>query len=182
MFFSNQIVGVRSVFFRKDFLILTVEKKHLNYMFFLLKNSAFFQAKSLVDITAVDYFQNKNRFQINYVFISYLFSFRVIVRCSVSLNEAVLSTEHLFPSAVWLEREVWDMFGVFFSQNSDLRRILTDYGFRGHPLRKNFPVFGFFECRYDEETKSVVNEPIQFTQEFRLFDFKNPWQLFKNLN
>ncbi len=131
---------------------------------------------SLVDITAVDYPNRPKRFDVVYHFLSMYQNHRIRLRVSVREEEIVPSITALHPSANWLEREVFDMFGILFSGHPDLRRILTDYGFRGHPLRKDFPTTGYVEVRYDEELKRVVYEPVNLVQEYRQFDFMSPWE------
>ncbi|WP_226621187.1 NADH-quinone oxidoreductase subunit C [Alloyangia pacifica] len=131
---------------------------------------------SLVDITAVDYPNRPKRFDVVYHFLSMYQNHRIRLRVSVREEEIVPSITALHPSANWLEREVFDMFGILFSGHPDLRRILTDYGFRGHPLRKDFPTTGYVEVRYDEELKRVVYEPVKLVQEYRQFDFMSPWE------
>ncbi|SDH56616.1 NADH-quinone oxidoreductase subunit C [Alloyangia pacifica] len=131
---------------------------------------------SLVDITAVDYPNRPKRFDVVYHFLSMYQNHRIRLRVSVREDEIVPSITALHPSANWLEREVFDMFGILFSGHPDLRRILTDYGFRGHPLRKDFPTTGYVEVRYDEELKRVVYEPVKLVQEYRQFDFMSPWE------
>lgn len=130
---------------------------------------------SLMDILVVDYPNRLVRFEVQYILSSFLHNARLVVKTFISANEAVDSISNLFPSASWLEREAWDLFGVFFFDHSDLRRILTDYGFEGHPLRKDFPLSGFTEIRYDETLKRIVVEPLELTQLYRVFDFLNPW-------
>ena len=131
---------------------------------------------SLVDITAVDDPGEERRFTLVYHLLSMYRNQRVRLRCPVREEEMVPSITGIHPSANWFEREVFDMFGVLFSGHPDLRRILTDYGFRGHPLRKDFPTTGYTEVRYDEVQKRVVYEPVSLTQEYRLFDFMSPWE------
>ncbi|WP_353472597.1 NADH-quinone oxidoreductase subunit C [Salipiger sp. H15] len=131
---------------------------------------------TLVDITAVDYPNRPKRFDVVYHFLSMYQNHRIRLRVSVREDEIVPSVTSLHPSANWLEREVFDMFGILFSGHPDLRRILTDYGFRGHPLRKDFPTTGYVEVRYDEELKRVVYEPVKLVQEYRQFDFMSPWE------
>ncbi|MCA0942889.1 NADH-quinone oxidoreductase subunit C [Yangia mangrovi] len=131
---------------------------------------------TLVDITAVDYPNRPKRFDVVYHFLSMYQNHRIRLRVSVREDEIVPSITALHPSANWLEREVFDMFGILFSGHPDLRRILTDYGFRGHPLRKDFPTTGYVEVRYDEELKRVVYEPVKLVQEYRQFDFMSPWE------
>jgi len=131
---------------------------------------------TLVDITAVDWPEREKRFEMVYHFLSMHLNQRVRVKADVREDEIVPSITGEYPSADWYEREVFDMYGILFSGHPDLRRILTDYGFRGHPLRKDFPTTGYVEVRYDEEVKRVVYEPVKLTQEYRLFDFMSPWE------
>ena len=131
---------------------------------------------SLVDITAVDYPDRPKRFDVVYHFLSMYQNHRIRLRVSIREDEMVPSITSVHPSANWFEREVFDMFGILFSGHPDLRRILTDYGFRGYPLRKDFPTTGYTEVRYDEEKKRVVYEPVSLVQEYRQFDFMSPWE------
>lgn len=131
---------------------------------------------SLVDITAVDYPGREKRFDVVYHFLSMYRNQRIRLRVAVRADEMVHSITNVHPSANWFEREVFDMFGILFTGHPDLRRILTDYGFRGHPLRKDFPTTGYTEVRYDEEQKRVVYEPVSLVQEYRQFDFMSPWE------
>ena len=134
------------------------------------------QFKALMDITAVDHPSREARFEVVYNLLSLKHNQRVRVKLAVDEAVPVPSATPLFSSAGWCEREVWDLFGVFFADHPDLRRILTDYGFEGHPLRKDFPLTGYVEVRYDEDQKRVVYEPVKLTQEFRTFDFMSPWE------
>ena len=131
---------------------------------------------TLVDITAVDWPGRRKRFEVVYHFLSMYLNHRIRVKLPVGEEEIVPSLTAIHPSANWFEREVFDMFGILFSGHPDLRRILTDYGFRGHPLRKDFPTTGFTEVRYDEALKRVVYEPVNLVQEYRQFDFMSPWE------
>jgi NADH-quinone oxidoreductase subunit C len=131
---------------------------------------------TLIDITAVDWPAREKRFDVVYHFLSMHLNQRVRVKAEVREDELVPSITGEYPSADWYEREVFDMYGILFSGHPDLRRILTDYGFRGHPLRKDFPTTGYVELRYDEEQKRVVYQPVKLTQEYRLFDFMSPWE------
>ncbi|MCU9847128.1 NADH-quinone oxidoreductase subunit C [Defluviimonas sp. WL0024] len=131
---------------------------------------------TLVDITAVDYPERAQRFDVVYHFLSMYQNARIRVRVQVREDEMVPSIIGIHPSANWFEREVYDMFGVIFTGHPDMRRILTDYGFRGHPLRKDFPTTGYTEVRYDEALKRVVYEPVKLTQDYRQFDFMSPWE------
>jgi NADH-quinone oxidoreductase subunit C len=131
---------------------------------------------TLVDITGVDWPERERRFDVVYHFLSMYQNHRIRVKVAVREEDVVPSIVGVHPSAGWYEREVYDMFGILFSGNPDLRRILTDYGFRGHPLRKDFPTTGYTEVRYDEELKRVVYEPVSLVQEYRQFDFMSPWE------
>ncbi|AHM02652.1 NADH-ubiquinone oxidoreductase chain C [Roseibacterium elongatum DSM 19469] len=131
---------------------------------------------TMVDITAVDWPQRERRFDVVWHFLSMYRNHRIRVKAAVREEDIVPSIVEIHPSAGWFEREVYDMFGVIFSGNPDLRRILTDYGFRGHPLRKDFPTTGYTEVRFDDELKRVVYEPVKLVQEYRQFDFMSPWE------
>lgn len=131
---------------------------------------------TLVDLTAVDYPGRAKRFDVVYHFLSMYRNQRIRLRVAIREDEMVHSITGIHPSANWFEREVFDMFGILFTGHPDLRRILTDYGFRGHPLRKDFPTTGYTEVRYDEAQKRVVYEPVQLVQEYRQFDFMSPWE------
>ncbi|NBZ87547.1 NADH-quinone oxidoreductase subunit C [Stagnihabitans tardus] len=131
---------------------------------------------SLVDITAVDHPERPARFEVVYHLLSMYTNARIRVKASVAETDMVPSAIGIHPSANWMERETFDMFGILFSGHPDLRRILTDYGFRGHPLRKDFPTTGYTEVRYDEALKRVVYEPVKLVQEYRQFDFMSPWE------
>ena len=141
-----------------------------------LKSNGNCQFSSLVDITAVDYPERDARFDVVYHFLSMYQNHRIRVKVAVREDDMVPSIIDVHPSANWFEREVFDMFGILFSGHPDLRRILTDYGFRGHPLRKDFPTTGYTEVRYDEVQKRVVYEPVKLVQEYRQFDFMSPWE------
>lgn len=141
-----------------------------------LKGDASCRFSTLVDITAVDYPERAKRFDVVYHFLSMFQNHRIRLRVSVREDEMVPSIVDIHPSANWFEREVFDMFGIIFSGHPDLRRILTDYGFRGFPLRKDFPTTGYTEVRYDEAEKRIVYEPVSLVQEYRQFDFMSPWE------
>ena len=132
--------------------------------------------KQLIDLCGADYPERDRRFDVVYNLLSLSHNQRIRVKVKVGEDEQVPSVSEVYPSAGWYEREAWDLYGIPFAGNSDLRRILTDYGFEGHPLRKDFPLTGFVEMRYDEEQKRVVYEPVSLTQEFRSFDFMSPWE------
>ena len=141
-----------------------------------LKSDRNCRFSTLVDITAVDYPGREKRFDVVYHLLSMYQNQRLRLRMSVSEEDMVASIVDVHPSANWFEREVFDMFGILFSGHPDLRRLLTDYGFRGHPLRKDFPTTGYTELRYDEAEKRVVYEPVSLVQEYRQFDFMSPWE------
>lgn len=132
--------------------------------------------RQLIDITAVDYPERPQRFELIYHLLSHVHNVRIRIKLFVDEQTPVPSVTNIFPSAGWYEREVWDLFGIPFSDHPDLRRILTDYNFEGHPLRKDFPLTGYVEVRYDAEEKRVVYEPVKLPQEFRNFDFLSPWE------
>lgn len=132
--------------------------------------------KVLLDITAVDYPEREERFEVVYILLSLSQNQRIKVKLNVGEDVAVPTASTVFSSANWAERETWDMYGIYFSDHPDLRRILTDYGFEGHPLRKDFPLTGRVEVRYDETQKRVVYDPVKLTQDFRSFDFLSPWE------
>lgn len=158
-----------------DSISITTDKKNLILLLNFLKNNYLLQFKTLISITAVDYPERSNRFEINYFLLSYKLNKRIIIKVHTNDVTPVPSITNLFSSANWYEREVWDLFGVFFSGHPDLRRILTDYGFEGFPFRKDFPQTGFVEVRYDDQKKYVLYEPLEMAQEFRSFDFISPW-------
>jgi NADH-quinone oxidoreductase subunit C len=141
-----------------------------------LRDDPEFLFVSLIDVTAADYPQREKRFDVVYHLLSPRHNRRVRVKAALGEEETIASAVGLFPAADWFERETYDLFGVLFSGHPDLRRILTDYGFEGHPLRKDFPMTGFVEVRYDDEQKRVVYEPVKLNQEFRRFDFLSPWE------
>lgn len=141
-----------------------------------LKTDSTCRFSTLVDITAVDYPDREARFDVVYHFLSMYQNHRIRLKVAVREDDMVPSLTEVHPSANWFEREVFDMFGILFSGHPDLRRILTDYGFRGYPLRKDFPTTGYTEVRYDEEQKRVVYEPVKLVQEYRQFDFMSPWE------
>ncbi|MGO4915599.1 NADH-quinone oxidoreductase subunit C [Pseudogemmobacter sp. W21_MBD1_M6] len=157
---------------------LTIEVAPTSIVGFVefLKTNGTTQFSTLIDLTAVDYPTREKRYDVVYHFLSMYQNHRVRVRAMVREDEMVPSIISVHPSANWFEREVFDMFGILFSGHPDLRRLLTDYGFRGHPLRKDFPTTGYTEVRYDEVQKRVVYEPVSLVQEYRQFDFMSPWE------
>ena len=157
-------------------LTVITDLAHLTALVAHLRDDPSCRFSTLVDITAVDHPENPVRFEVVYHFLSMYKNHRIRVKLAVGEADMVPSIHILHPSANWFEREVFDMFGILFSGHPDLRRLLTDYGFRGHPLRKDFPTTGHTEVRYDEAQKRVVYEPVNLTQEYRQFDFMSPWE------
>ena len=157
-------------------LTLTVNLANLKPLVEFLRDDPACRFSSLVDITAIDYPERAQRFDMVYHFLSMYRNHRIRLKLAVREEDMVPSIHELHPSANWFEREVFDMFGILFSGHPDLRRILTDYGFRGYPLRKDFPTTGYTEVRYDEVQKRVVYEPVSLVQEYRQFDFMSPWE------
>jgi NADH-quinone oxidoreductase subunit C len=155
---------------------LTVRREQLVDAMIALRDGAALQYQALMEIAGVDYPARAERFDVCYMLLSYTRNHRIRVRVTTDEVQPVPSVTSIWPVAGWLEREVYDMYGVLFEGNSDLRRILTDYGFRGHPQRKDFPLSGFVELRYSEADKRVVYEPVQLAQDFRNFDFMSPWE------
>jgi len=173
--FNNYI---NSINLKKNYIILNINLKNLIYIIYILKNYLFFQYKQLLDLFAVDYPQKVNkRFELNYYLLSIKYNLRILIKSNVNNIEIIPTISNLYNSANWLERETWDYFGLFFSNHKDLRRILTDYGFEGYPLRKDFPLTGYTEIKYDDETKKIIIDPLEVTQEFRFFDFTTPWEI-----
>lgn len=168
--------GIQSIVLNKDLLIINLDREVLVDFLSFLRDHSLLRFSQLLDIWGVDHPERKERFEVNYLLLSLKLNTRVVVRVRANEQSIVDSVTELFSSAGWLEREVWDMFGVYFGNNADLRRILTDYGFEGHPLRKDFPLSGYVEVRYDESEKRVLQEPIEVQQEFRLFNFTSPWE------
>ena len=160
----------------KDELTIYISPNSLIPVMTFLRDHSNAEFKSLVDISGVDYPGREARFELVYHLLSIRYSARLRVKTYASEVQGVPSLAGIFASANWFEREIWDMYGVRFEGHPDLRRILTDYGFKGHPFRKDFPLTGYVEVRYDEEQKRVVVEPIQMTQEYRRFDLGSPWQ------
>ena len=156
-------------------LYLIIDKEDLNEVTLFLKTSKDTKFRQLIDITAVDYPENSKRFKMVYLFLSHEFNQRILISYLINENEVIPSLTKIFPSANWMEREVFDMYGVKFKDHPDLRRILTDYGFEGHPLRKDFPLTGHNEVRYSEDEKKVIYEPVKLEQNYRNFDYESPW-------
>lgn len=155
-------------------LLLTVKRDSVEDVLRMLRDEHKYQ--QLMEIAGVDYPSRAERFEVVYMLLSLTTNSRIMVKCAVSEDTPVPTVTTLWPNAGWLEREVFDMYGVLFAGNSDLRRILTDYGFEGHPFRKDFPLTGYHELRYSEDEKRVVYEPVELAQDLRQFDFMSPWE------
>ena len=157
-------------------LYLIINSKDLLDVILLLKTNKNLKFRQLIDITAVDYPDNQKRFKIVYLLLSHEFNQRIILSYFISENEKISSLTKIFPAANWMEREIFDMYGIKYNNHPDLRRILTDYGFEGHPLRKDFPLTGHNEVRYSEDEKKVIYEPVKLEQNYRNFDYESPWE------
>ena len=167
---------IKSSKINHNIICLNIENEDLIEVILFLKNNRETNFKQLIDITAVDYPQNERRFKLVYLLLSHEFNSRILVDFLINENEIVSSLTSIFPSSNWMEREVFDMYGIKFNDHPDLRRILTDYGFEGHPLRKDFPLTGHNEVRYSEDEKKVVYEPVKLEQNYRNFDYESPWE------
>ena len=167
---------VESVAYAHGELSVSVKRESLPAMLSFLHDDANCQFKQLMDISGVDYPNRAQRFDVVYQLLSIQLNQRITVKVMTDEHTPVPSVVGLYPAAGWYEREVWDMYGVFFAGNPDLRRILTDYGFSGHPLRKDFPLTGFVEMRYDDTQKRVIYEPVKLAQAYRDFDYLSPWE------
>ena len=159
-----------------DELMVWTEAAALIKVLRFLRDDQNCQFKQLTDITAVDFPDRERRFEIVYNLLSLTHNLRIRIKVPADEDSQVPSATAVFSAALWFEREVWDMYGLFFMDHPDLRRILSDYGFEGHPLRKDFPLTGYVEVRYDEESKRVIYEPVKLVQEYRSFDFMSPWE------
>lgn len=160
----------------QDEMCFTVRREGLRRFVTFLLNDANCDFRQLIDVCGVDYPERDERFEVVYQLLSLKHNFRMRVKVRTDENTPVDSVTEIYSTANWFEREVWDMYGIYFNDHPDLRRILTDYGFEGHPLRKDFPLTGFVEMRYDSEQKRVVYEPVQLAQDYRNFDFVSPWE------
>jgi NADH-quinone oxidoreductase subunit C len=157
-------------------LYLNIDSEDLIDVTTFIKSNDNTMFRQLIDITVVDYPENTQRFKVVYLFLSHKYNQRIVLSYLINENEVIPSLTSLFPAANWMEREVFDMYGVKFKDHPDLRRILTDYGFEGHPLRKDFPLTGHTEVRYSEDQKKVINEPVKLEQNYRNFDYESPWE------
>jgi len=160
----------------KEQIVININKNDLFKLIIFLKNHPILKFRQLVDILGVDYPTKNKRFEVIYLLLSHEINLRIVLKIQVEDGESVPSITDIFLSANWLEREVFDMYGIVFENHPDLRRILTDYEFEGFPLRKDFPLTGHTEVRYDDEIKKVIYEPVKLSQAYRNFDFESPWE------
>jgi NADH-quinone oxidoreductase subunit C len=161
---------------RHDQLYIKIDSEDLIDVTLFIKCNENTKFRQLIDVTVVDYPENIQRFKMVYLFLSHEFNQRLILSYFIGENEVIPSLTAIYPAANWMEREVFDMYGVKFKNHPDLRRILTDYDFEGHPLRKDFPLTGHTEVRYSEEQKKVIKEPVKLEQNYRNFDYESPWE------
>lgn len=169
----QEVLGTEIEF---DELVLRARRELIVKVLTFLRDDVNCRFQQLMDVCGVDYPEREKRFEVVYNLLSLTHNMRVRVKVETDEETPVPSVSGVFSSATWWEREAWDLFGIYFSEHPDLRRIMTDYGFDGHPLRKDFPLTGYVEVRYDDEQKRVVYEPVKLTQEFRTFDFLSPWE------
>jgi len=167
-------VKISKINFGQLFIEIDIEALYSTILYLKTNNKCRF--KQLIDITAVDYPEKEKRFKLVYLLLSHENNLRILININIDEKTHAPSITKIFPSANWMEREVFDMYGVSFKDHPDLRRILTDYGFKGYPLRKDFPLTGHTEVRYSEEHKKVIYEPVKLDQEYRHFDFESPWE------
>ena len=173
---SELTTKINSSKIKHDQIYLLIDSDDIIDVILFLKTNENTKFRQLIDITAVDFPEREQRFRIVYLLLSHEFNTRVLIEFDISEGEKVQSLTKIFPSANWMEREVFDMYGIDFKDHPDLRRILTDYGFEGYPLRKDFPITGHNEVRYSEETKKVIYEPVKLEQNYRNFDYESPWE------
>ena len=167
---------VKSSIVENDELLIEIDVNNLIEVVQFLKSNENCKFRQLIDIVGVDYPNEEKRFQLVYLFLSHENNIRIKILTKFQIEQIINSVTKIFPSANWMEREVFDMYGIKFKNHPDLRRILTDYGFKGHPLRKDFPLTGFNEVRYSEKEKKVIYEPVKLEQNYRNFDFESPWE------
>ena len=173
---SELTTKIKKTDIRHEQLYINISSEDLIDVTIFIKSNKNTKFRQLIDITAVDYPENTQRFKVVYLFLSHEFNQRIILSYLISENEVIQSLTEIFPAANWMEREVFDMYGVKFKDHPDLRRILTDYDFEGHPLRKDFPLTGHTEVRYSEDQKKVIKEPVKLEQNYRNFDYESPWE------
>ena len=173
---SELATKIQNSFIKNRELTIEINENDLIEVIQFLKSNEKCKFRQLIDIAGVDYPDSEKRFQLVYLLLSHQNNIRIKVSTQFQLNQIINSITKIFPSANWMEREVFDMYGIKFKNHPDLRRILTDYGFKGHPLRKDFPLTGFNEVRYSEKEKKVIYEPVKLEQNYRNFDFESPWE------
>ena len=172
---SELTTKIKKTEIRHEQLYISIDSDDLIDVTLFIKSNDNTKFRQLIDITIVDYPEKIQRFKVVYLFLSHEFNQRIILSYLISENEVISSLTSIYPAANWMEREVFDMYGVKFKDHPDLRRILTDYGFEGHPLRKDFPLTGHEEVRYSEDQKKVIKEPVKLEQNYRNFDYESPW-------
>jgi NADH-quinone oxidoreductase subunit C len=173
---SELTTKIKKTEIRHEQLYINIDNEDLIEVTLFIKSNENTKFRQLIDITVVDYPENNQRFKVVYLFLSHEFNQRIILSYLINENEVIPSLTPIYPAANWMEREVFDMYGVKFKDHPDMRRILTDYGFEGHPLRKDFPLTGHTEVRYSEDQKKVISEPVKLEQNYRNFDYESPWE------
>ena len=173
---SELTTKIKKTEIRHEQLYINIDNEDLIDVTLFIKSNENTKFRQLIDITVVDYPENAQRFKVVYLFLSHEFNQRIILSYLISENEVIPSLTPIYPASNWMEREVFDMYGVKFKDHPDMRRILTDYGFEGHPLRKDFPLTGHTEVRYSEDQKKVISEPVKLEQNYRNFDYESPWE------
>jgi len=173
---SELTTKIKNTEIKHNQLYIDTDKDDFVDVILFIKTNQDTKFRQLIDITVIDYPEKNQRFELVYLLLSHEFNQRIILKYSINENEVISSLTNIFPAANWMEREVFDMYGVSFKDHPDLRRILTDYGFEGHPLRKDFPLTGHTEVRYSEDKKKVINEPVKLEQNYRNFDYESPWK------
>ncbi len=179
---SELTTKIKSSKIHHNQLYLNIDSNNLLEVILYLKTIDETRFRQLIDITAVDYPEKDLRFKLVYLLLSHEFNQRTLIDFYINENEVVSALTPIFPASNWMEREVFDMYGIKFKDHPDLRRILTDYGFEGHPLRKDFPLTGQNEVRYNEDKKKVIYEPVKLEQNYRNFDYESPWEGTKYIN
>jgi len=173
---SELTTKIKKTEIRHGQLYINIDNEDLIAVTLFVKSNENTKFRQLMDITVVDYPENSQRFKVVYLLLSHEFNQRIILSYLISENEVIPSLTPIYPAANWMEREVFDMYGVKFKDHPDMRRILTDYGFEGHPLRKDFPLTGHTEVRYSEDQKKVISETVKLEQNYRNFDYESPWE------
>ena len=173
---SEKFSKLFSLYQNEKYIGVNIDKKNIFLLIKFLKENTKLNFNQLIDITAIDYPYRELRFDVVYIFLSLSLNQRIVIKSSLRIKDTLESITSLYKSANWYERECYDLFGVKFINHPDLRRIMTDYNFEGHPLRKDFPLTGYTEVRYDNIEKKIVYEPVQLSQEYRNFDYSSPWE------